>query len=229
MSSWTLPHAAATIRTIKEDTTATQWTTEEETMGWDGRFVARSDIKQEVHNLWDGQKAYQSDDYFTVEKHEVFGNNHALAVSRHSVDTKVKEVFAVVVLTSYRDGELLTKDIPESGGPMALPVTKKFLSMLSDTDDNFAIAWRKGCATMRARNQWLRGKLVDGARIEMEVGIHYDFGEGDDISEKFTYKKIGRIDCVALPSGGLGRLPRPWRKKIVAVNDERFNYEGYAL
>ena len=229
MSSWTLTHAIATMGDIKENTTAAQWITEEETMGWDGRFVAKSDIKQEVCNLWDGQKAYGSDDYFTVEKHEVFGSNHALAVARRSVDAKVKEVFAVVVLSNYRDGELLTKDIQESGGPMGLPVTKKFLTMLSDTDDNFAIAWRKCCDELRARNQWLRGRLVDGAHIEMETGIRYDFGEGDDISEKFTYKKVGRIDCVALPSGGLGRLPRSWRKKIVAVDDERFNYEGYAL
>lgn len=198
-------------------------------MGWDGRFVARSDIKKEVRRLWDGQKAYQSDDYFTVKKHEVFGNNHALAVSRHSVDAKVKEVFAVVVLTSYRDGELLTKDIPESGGPMALPVSKKFLSILSDTDDNLTLAWRKGCATMRARNQWLRGKLVDGTRIGLKDGTHYDFGMGDDISKGFTYAKVGRIDCAILPSGRLGRLPRAWRNRIVSVNGEFFNHEGCTL
>ena len=72
-------------------------------MGWDGRFVAKSDIKKEVCNLWNGQKTYGSDDYFTVEKHEVFGSNHALAVARRSVDAKVKEVFAVVVLTNYLD------------------------------------------------------------------------------------------------------------------------------
>ena len=198
-------------------------------MGWDGRFVAKGDIKKEARNLWDGQKAYGSDDYFTVEKHEVFGNNHALAVARRSVDAKVKEVFAVVVLTSYRDGELLTKDIHESGGSMGLPVTKKFLTMLSNTDDNFAMGWRKCCDELRARNQWLRGKLVNGAQIEMEAGTHYHFGEGDDIFEKFNYLSIGRKDCAVLPSGGLGQLPSAWRKRIVSVNGKRFTYEGYAL
>lgn len=229
MLGWTLPHAIATMGDIKENTTAAQWITEEETMGWDGRFVAKSDIKKEVCNLWNGQKAYGSDDYFTVEKHEVFGSNHALAVARRSVDAKVKEVFAVVVLTNYRDGELLTKDIQESGGPMGMPVTKKFLTMLSDTDDNFAIAWRKCCDELRARNQWLRGKLVDGARIGLKDGTHYDFGGGDVISTELAYTKIGRSDCAILPSGRLGRLPRAWRNRIVSVNGEFLNHEGCTL
>ena len=52
---------------IKENATAEQWITEEETMGWDGRFVAKSDIKKEVCNLWDKQKAYGADDYVNYQ------------------------------------------------------------------------------------------------------------------------------------------------------------------
>lgn len=54
-------------------------------------------------------------------------------------------VLACVYLTKRKNGQLAMKVIGESAGPCYYEAPKKFIDLLSPTDNEFANAWREKC------------------------------------------------------------------------------------
>lgn len=184
-------------------------------MGWISQQVDKENIKNYVFDSWNNQNVNHGKSFLTVEKHEVFGSTHVLAVARREVGTGNVNVFAVVSLTRYDNGELFVKDISEDMLPQSFPVTCKFLNMLSDTDNERALAWREQCKNLRRRQAWLRKNLVSGCTVDLGDSTGW-FHEGEELSGKVKFFKIGRKEIVKFNSTNL-RLPRGWKSKIVDI------------
>ena len=62
------------------------------------------------------------------------------------IQTKRPEViWGIVCLTSLKNGEFGYKDIDETMGPCYYDCPKSILDMLSPTDNEYALEWRKKC------------------------------------------------------------------------------------
>ena len=109
-------------------------------MGWTGRFIgidARlSEVKDEILNEFRGTDI--------SVKYMSFKFNAAYVALEHD---KTHEVTAFVVLWKYnkKTGELSTKVMNETEGPVKRDATMKLLKMLTPTDNNYANEWRFDC------------------------------------------------------------------------------------
>lgn len=185
-------------------------------MGWFGQQVKKENIKEFIFDSWNNQEVDHGKSILVVKKHEVFGSTHVLAVARQDKNTgDIQEVFAVVSLTTYNNGELMVKDITEDMLPQSFPVTRKFLGLLSDTDNDSALAWREGCDNLRRRQAWLSKNLVNGCTVDLgdSTGLLYD---GKELSGKVKYFKYGRKEMVVFDGINL-HMPRGWKKQIVDI------------
>ena len=130
-------------------------------MGWWGKPIrydaSMQDIKEEIIKDFTGEMdgTFENDkvkiEHFPEYISLKFGVAY-LAV-RHRVSKKENEevikdiVYAAVVLWRYtkKDGELSTKQMDETMGPGYYGATAKLLKLLTPTDNNYALGWRKQC------------------------------------------------------------------------------------
>lgn len=61
------------------------------------------------------------------------------------------EVFAVVTLVSFKNGEFSYKEIHENCGPLKTECPQRILNKLTPTENQYALNWRKACRN-RSRN-----------------------------------------------------------------------------
>lgn len=106
-------------------------------MGWTGIFAThytrngRIDRKAECDRLFDER--------YVVLKSVMVGTVYYAAV----LDTQELNVFGETILTKIESGEFLYKPIGEDTGTCDCPAS--ILDLLSATDDEYAIEWRRRC------------------------------------------------------------------------------------
>lgn len=87
-------------------------------------------------------------------KKTMIGNNFELlqhSIKSNAVYTAIKNkttdnIFACVFLYSIKNGEIQFKDVCESEGPFYYDCPKKIIKILSPTDNENALDWRKRCS-----------------------------------------------------------------------------------
>lgn len=181
-------------------------------MGWTGVFINKQDIAQHIKDIWTSN----TDNRFEVVSQIAYGNTFYQAVRDNDNDT----VFAVVVLTSYKDGELVYKEISEDMGPgQYAGVTMKFLNTLTDTDNEYANVWRDKAKQWINHNKWVKKNLKSGATVTVSDEVHYAGYE--PMTEFKVYNVAMKSLHAKLPGGFWGKLPRGWKNTITAINGEQ--------
>lgn len=186
-------------------------------MGWTGYTVySKDDVYGEIEKLFD-DRMKDGRDRFDIRAHAVYGSTHYVA-AYDAYDDKVK---AWIILTHYsqKNCELLYKDLSEFCGGEYRGVPLKLLDMLSETDNEYSLAWRKNARDWHARESWLKSRLQPGAVVKLNYG--FDYGSGDEFEFKLVRGNRKRGFWFSLDNGMYGRPPRRWKENIVAVDGEK--------
>lgn len=132
-----------------------------------------------------GYESLPMEDYETLE--QAFADNFALGeviTSRFFMGAyylacleATGEVVAVVVLSHETDGIRMFKAIPEGIGPVACCCPLSILSVLSDTADPTAKAWRERC--------WAWNEAV------VEAFVSGDLRAADEIAVRLNNEAFG--------------------------------------
>lgn len=110
-----------------------------------------------------------SDKNFEILEHSIKSNVIYLAVKN-----KIKNVIlAEIVLYNIKNGEIFFKDMSEFEGPYYYGCPKKIIKLLSPTDNEYALEWRKKCSL----------KLKTGEKVTFKEPI-LCYGEEH---KEFTY------------------------------------------
>jgi hypothetical protein len=164
-----------------------------------------------------GWTGYPNDRRETVDivREELVGYSDRYKVVAHSgakhwvlENTEDNKRYAVVVLCKRRDGMLFTKVMDESMGPCYYDFPERFLNLLSDTDNEYAVEWRQAVREYHASKK-ATSKLVKGDTVVFSKPIDFT---GDFSLDRMTYLGGYRFRG-ALP-GGRGvnvTLPKTWR------------------
>lgn len=150
-----------------------------------------------------------------IVKEELTGEFHkavANSGSRYWVieNTKTGVRFGVVVLCNRRDGMLFTKVMDESMGPCYYRFPERFLGLLSDTDNKYALEWRQKVREYHASKK---------ATPKLDKGDTVVFGEALDFTNGYSLDRmvyLGGYRFRGILSGGYTttvRLPRNWRTR----------------
>lgn len=133
-------------------------------MGWDGVYLYHKPSKEE--ELKYIEESYIGDKLEIVQASKV-GNVWYIAVR----NKKENRIFALVVLTSYRSNEYLTKAMTEDMNPYYFDAPLKLLKILSPTDDEYANKWRDSCMQKKLSNKTSLGEvpLSDTQYMEIEM------------------------------------------------------------
>ena len=135
-------------------------------MGWSEIYI--DDYKSKYGKL-DRKKILDETLFIGSKKHKLLkssmvGTTYYAAVEY--TDENEKYVYALVCLTSLNKGKFLYKDMNETCGPYEIKCPKSILKMLTPTDDEYALDWRKRCQEYHSpENNWLN-KLPLGSKIE---------------------------------------------------------------
>lgn len=114
-----------------------------------------------------------------------------------------------------REGWFYYKEMSEDMGAFEYKgVTKKFLKLLSPTDNKYAREWRNKAEAQIERDAFMRKNLVDGAIVEFNTPITYQML--GDITHGAVVKMRNRN--VLEVDGIYAQLPHGWKDKVVAVN-----------
>ena len=113
--------------------------------------------------------------------------------------TGAREVFAIVCLVKYnprsKDGHVFGyKDMTEHMGPCEASCPAAILDLLTQTDDEHALDWRKRCR--KAIEQSRRAVLQDGDLIVFAQEISFTDGQK---SRRFRVAKRGRRTVFQIP------------------------------
>ena len=109
-------------------------------MGWDvtqvsSRFTTKQFINWYLKSTYDG--IYEPVKIF--EGKNEFGQKAFYVALRKLSDNSV---FACVILTQRKNGQVFTKVIGESAGPCYYEAPASFIGLLSPTDNEIATQWR---------------------------------------------------------------------------------------
>lgn len=183
-------------------------------MGWTGITIDKSEVKDYIRGLWTATE--EDRNRFEVVSQISYGNTYYQAVRNKEDNT----VFANVVLTSYEDGELIYKDIHENMGPGSYTgVSQKFLSLLSETDNEYAKNWRKGVEKQIKRTKWIKKNLVSSSTVTFNSPLHY---AGNEPATEFKLYNVALKGMhVKLNNGMWGSLPKGWKDMIVAIDGKQ--------
>jgi hypothetical protein len=108
-------------------------------MGWSGQFVGLDlDLKEIKMFMYNDLKSWGKG-FGLLYMSFKFGTVYA------AMESPEGEIFAVVQLWKYSKsrGEITTKTMTEHVGPCNFEAPMKLLKMLSPTDSEYAIEWRK--------------------------------------------------------------------------------------
>ncbi len=140
-------------------------------MGWTGCYMdecpkgkdrIRAAIWQEGYEAVDGGREW------TVLASAISGTTVYLAVRYTNPEKALNVVYGVVILTAFEDGEFLTKAMTEEMMPYCYDCPKRVLDLLSPTDNENALEWRRLCEEKRkAKSRDALGRLPLGAKIRI--------------------------------------------------------------
>lgn len=156
-------------------------------MGWTGIPLSNIGGKATTANL----KKY-FEEQFEVEKHfslKYFakkGNALYMAIERKMDSSTV--VYAQIVKIAVEDGWFEYKEFTEFSGPFFYDAPAKLLKMLSPTDDETALSWRKECK--EKAEQLLKKKIVHGSIIQVKES------EWDRLPEGYGSECKGKLIAI---------------------------------
>jgi hypothetical protein len=136
------------------------------------------------------------------------GNRVYYAATQVIADGKPGEVFAIVCLVRWnprdKEGYIFGyKDMEESMGPCEAECPARILDLLTPTDKEYALDWRKRC---RANLERRSRKLSDGDRLRLPEPMKFSDGH---IGQEFIVAKRGRRLVLRDPdTGGYYRITR---------------------
>lgn len=143
-------------------------------MGWTGQSAkfyknGKIDRKAECDHILNGENETT---LWEVLKSSMRGSTYYAAVKMTDKETGKFEIFAAVFLTSINNRDYFNfnyKDMDETCGPYECDCPKGILDLLTETDSEYAIKWRKRCREKLERKtpgQKL-SKLPIGTTIEI--------------------------------------------------------------
>lgn len=147
-------------------------------MGWTGIHAdfyknGKVDRKAEMDHRWT-QK--ESEDYpqLRVLKSSMVGSVYYAAVEL-SRNGKMEEVFGVTGLTSVDNNDYHNfsyKDIDETMGPFYYDCPVGILNLLTETDNEYALEWRKKCRERHEEKKLARAtrnKLIENKKYKVRL------------------------------------------------------------
>jgi len=135
-------------------------------MGWDGRYIGYNPSPKERQQMIDSDYTWSKDDHSVrVVKSTMKGNTYYGVIE---VTDKGKKSYrtAVVVLTSYSNGEIAFKSMDESMGPNACDMPVSYLKLLTPTESQYANDWRMKVV----ENNEIKGRKWEDRRWEIMGG-----------------------------------------------------------
>jgi hypothetical protein len=153
-------------------------------MGWTSTHATnykngKVDKKAECDKLFTQSEHYWNDgDYspkFTVLKSAVVGSTYYAAVERVNNKENTRIVYGVVCLTSVDNKDYFNfsyKELDETEGPYEYDCPKSILKLLSPTDSEYALNWRKQCiekANSKTTKSSALKKIDFGAKVKVKT------------------------------------------------------------
>ena len=152
-------------------------------MGWNGisQFYLKGKSSKAVKEFF--KEEFEREDNFELIDYSRKGNTVYMAVK----NIVKNEVFAVVTMISFQDGEFFWKEMDETVGPVQVECPQRILKKLSPTEHEYAKDWRKRCWEYHERNS--TKKYEHGQVLQFPNKISFTNGfEGDT----FVLLKEGR-------------------------------------
>lgn len=95
------------------------------------------------------------------------------------------QIFAEVILTEFKDGDIFIKDMTEDEGPLYWNCPKKILDKLTEANSETAKNWREKCANKPK-------PLKYGDKFKLKNSLKFTDGIERDTFEVVRYRKSGK-------------------------------------
>lgn len=132
-------------------------------MGWTGSFIYETwnEPYRDGKGGFD-RKAFLDNELtetndnssWKVLKSVMVGSTYYAAIERTIFETGEKVIYATVCLTSIENNQIWYKDMSEDMGPYKYDCPLSILSLLSPTDNKYALEWRKQCRIQVDKKAW---------------------------------------------------------------------------
>ena len=145
-------------------------------MGWTSYYAERYkngkiDRRAECDHIFRTELNAAKTHMLTLLKSAMVGSTYYAAIEIKSIsDESDREVFAVVCLTSTKDGEFYYKDMTETCCPCEQKCPKSILKLLTPTENEYANKWRKGCEEYHSNKKNSPNNLPVGTKIKCTIG-----------------------------------------------------------
>ena len=141
-------------------------------MGWTGVYM----YEPYYENFRDGKGGFNRKEFLDAEfsghnevhkweilKSSMVGSTYYAAIKRTNLLTEFSHVYGMVALTSCENNWFYYKDMSEDMGPCKYDCPENILSLLSETDIEYALEWRKQCREARL-NKAYKAKIISLAK-----------------------------------------------------------------
>ena len=166
-------------------------------MGWTSTTASEYKENGSVNRKAECDKIYsgENDKYiWKVLKSSMVGNVYYGAIERTSKLDNSRIVFAAICKTGSdkRCGfNFSYKEMDETEGPCEYACPESILNLLTETDSEYAKAWRDGCYKYHEnkKNGFNFNKCEVGTKIKFKCGENSKFEKGTEITlEKICYR-----------------------------------------
>lgn len=154
-------------------------------MGWTGIFVRELEWKNGKYDrkgYIDRMMDCENEKYkWEVVKSSMVSTTWYGAIRRINKETLEAPVFGMVVLTSIEGNEFMYKEMDETMGPHSYDCPVGILKLLSPTDSEFALNWRRDCiiykdTKKRKKKFFERSREEDVHHVEFTCNANFSGG-----------------------------------------------------
>lgn len=171
-------------------------------------------------------KVYYQKEYhlpkMTVLKSVMKGSVYYGAIESINSLTNVKKIFAVVCKTSVEGMEFGYKDMDETCGPYYFDCPNSILEILSETDNELALEWRKKCREQNEQNKEISKskKLLKELPLGSKIKFNSlnNLSNGVEIGDEIILTKINVSNNKWFDGA------YTWPSKFINHNFEILNY-----
>jgi len=142
-------------------------------MGWTSYHQTKS-TKQEILD-------YYKDSKFEIIDLSCQGRENYAATRNNETG----QIFAEVILTEFKDGQIYIKDMTENEGPLYWSCPKRILNKLTETSCETAKNWRKKCANKPRMPKY-------GEKFKLDFPLKFTDGIQRDTFTCMKYGKAGK-------------------------------------
>ena len=164
-------------------------------MGWTSQHATYYrngiiDRKAEMDNYFKEENSANGKYHYKTLKSAMVGSTYYAAIEKINNETKEREVFALICLTSVNMSDYFNfsyKDMDETMGPNERKCPIGILNLLTPTDYQWANKWREDCRKYHTQRNELT-KLDTHGKKGGKIGFtpKYDLGSGKKAGEEFV-------------------------------------------